>query len=1091
MLEWLKRRTTEKSTSPALSLGYTDSCLNWVLGAQGANAKHVSPAAFPILEQLESDGLVSSQAGGFSADWSDLYSILGHAEYQQVAADLQIPPIRKLAPSLGSVGTLTDADFGISIIGWTDERGIAVDATQHAGPVLRISGSNYLIPESSWHVFKRVTDFWTRAKNDRNENANRRAWGKIRIAAKAAGAQLDGFLYRSVVLTPEKLQLELSRVDFSGTKVVQVIPTFAGCPQDWLVQFDRYSSVPDRFDFSTPDGIVQVLLTPAVKAVLEQIKRMPGRRVAGSRAEAFVANPFAALGEDAVATIDPEQFEQARIAAGLVFDRFTAHIERDAMGNPIKIGLLIESPNPKTRSILNSSVVYFSDDEELEKFIDSTDARLKKDYQISAWRDYEFELLGNARLELETLSKALESRRKGFVQITVADVYDLSRYSSRVMGIGMTQPFFSPYIAKRDSSLGWFPENLVPMIKWQAQDSDQATVLPLTAELEKLIIGKTADAIKNGQTAIEVPGLPTPISIAEAKNLLETFSAARPQLQNDIATEEIAGNKRTRPQSLLIKANIEKIDYAEIQRELLSTYEKKPTLPAALRADVTLKEHQREGIAWLQNAFRLSPSSCRGVVLADDMGLGKTLQLLTFIAWAFEEDPDLAPVLIVAPVSLLENWQDEIKRFFKVNTFDVATIYGEALKALRVAKSSIDKQLLEDGLVKFLRPGWIGDTRIVLTTYETLRELEYSFAAEQWSVMVCDEAQKIKNPNALVTRAAKKQNVRFKVACTGTPVENTLADLWCLFDFVQPGILGALNEFGQRYRRPIEAKSDEQKMRVEELRGLISAQILRRTKAEVAKDLPSKIIVQDCSNIAISALQDTLYSEVLSSYQRPAEPGDSVAPKSNHLGILQKLRMICTDPKTFTAEAAPFESLATYRKHAPKLDWLLHQLLQIKGKNEKAIVFCELRGVQRLLRHYINEVFEFSPDVINGDVATSATHEHSRQKRLKVFQEKPGFGVIILSPIAVGFGVNIQAANHVIHFTRMWNPAKEDQATDRAYRIGQTKDVYVYCPLVAAANFNTFDITLHKLLENKRELATDMLNGANDIGVDEFFECLG
>lgn len=169
------------------------------------------------------------------------------------------------------------------------------------------------------------------------------------------------------------------------------------------------------------------------------------------------------------------------------------------------------------------------------------------------------------------------------------------------------------------------------------------------------------------------------------------------------------------------------------------------------------------------------------------------------------------------------------------------TAYGDSLAEFRVPRGQIDQRLqTEDGLVKFLKPNWIGDAKVVLTTYETLRDLEFSFAAQKWSLMVCDEAQRIKNPAAMVTRAAKKQNVAFRIACTGTPVENTLADMWCLFDYVQPGLLGALNDFGERYRKPIEAKTDEEKSRVEELRARISPQILRRLKTEVDTGLPRK-----------------------------------------------------------------------------------------------------------------------------------------------------------------------------------------------------------------------------------------------------------
>ena len=168
------------------------------------------------------------------------------------------------------------------------------------------------------------------------------------------------------------------------------------------------------------------------------------------------------------------------------------------------------------------------------------------------------------------------------------------------------------------------------------------------------------------------------------------------------------------------------------------------------------------------------------------------------------------------------------------------------------------------------------------------------------------------------------------------------------------------------------------------------------------------------------------------------------------------------------------------------MDWLLTQLKEIQAKGEKVIIFCEFRNIQRLLQHYIAEVFLYESDIINGDTSASAQNANSRQKRIKAFQAKPGFGVIILSPVAVGFGVNIQGANHVVHYTRTWNPAKEDQASDRAWRIGQTKDVYVYYPVVSAEDFTTFDVKLDHLLERKRSLAGDMLNGSPDISPADF-----
>ena len=180
-------------------------------------------------------------------------------------------------------------------------------------------------------------------------------------------------------------------------------------------------------------------------------------------------------------------------------------------------------------------------------------------------------------------------------------------------------------------------------------------------------------------------------------------------------------------------------------------------------------------------------------------------------------------------------------------------------------QKAIEEELRNAGVARLLIRGWLGNAKIVLTTYETLRDFEFSLARQKWSVMVCDEAQKIKTPNAMVSRSAKKQNARFKIACTGTPVENTLTDLWCLFDYIQPGLLGALTDFGDRYRRPIEAETDDEKARVEELRALIEPQKLRRTKAEVAKDLPQKIVDSSCRALPISDRQRALYGHAVHS----------------------------------------------------------------------------------------------------------------------------------------------------------------------------------------------------------------------------------
>lgn len=274
---------------------------------------------------------------------------------------------------------------------------------------------------------------------------------------------------------------------------------------------------------------------------------------------------------------------------------------------------------------------------------------------------------------------------------------------------------------------------------------------------------------------------------------------------------------------------------------------------------------------------------------------------------------------------------------------------------------------------------------------------------------------------------------------------------------------------------------------LDKLRALIEPQTLRRTKQDVAKDLPAKIEDQACRSLPMHVLQRDLYLSEISKYNQQKKMQEQLEQReSGMLGLLHKLKLVCAHP--FSVRPDP-----RLKEQSPKLNWLMTQLDAIKqaGRGDKVILFTELRDIQRELQHAIEGRFGFKPIIINGDTSTSSKSAQSRQRLIDRFQEEQGFSIIILSTVAVGFGVNVQAANHVIHFTRCWNPAKEDQATDRAYRIGQEKDVYVYYPTIRDASMPTFESTLDDLLDKRRALARDMLHGASDIKAAEFGEVLG
>jgi superfamily II DNA or RNA helicase len=1054
----------------------------------GAGTPLSDPLLSAYLAQLRDDSYAVESGDDLFISWSSLYEALQGPGYSELPQAFGLPPWTRTRPVLQSSNSLTDLNFSIAIAGWQSDSGSILECGS-VGPVLGDGESAQLMMPAHWYLFSEVISFARRSSEQRNDLAQRQAWGKIRKLAVAAEAKVDDFLHRSVVLTPERLEIGLHKsAHIAGDSVVEIEPLFAGAPSDWLERFDAAPEVRDRYDIVTAEGIVQVLITPKVKTVLQEIKRLPLRRVAGSRAQAFILNPFSALGEDARYVIDETQFENARDEAGLQYERFLPIVERDASSYPVQVGLLIETAS--SAGPASSQTVWLTN-KELADFTVRLANALTRGFQLLGWQGYDLEMQGDTPRHLDELRAALQERSRPPTLVTYAQVHDLSAYSSRIEAIGVETPYYSPYIAKKKDEDGWFPENVVPVIAYVPEGDTEPVAVPASKDALERLHAAVQEARAAGKSSVEVPWLPKPIAIDEAEHISRTFHEVLTEInerrfdpeQSPAARKETLGPRK----SLILRANIQALDYEEPRREALLAKPSIPEYPTWLRPECSLLPHQAEGLAWLQHLYKLqSVHQVRGAVLADDMGLGKTFQLLALMAWLLERNPEIAPMLVVAPVSLLENWKEEADKFLLPGSLPILTAYGNALAPLRVPREAVDARLQsEDGLVRFLKPKWVGTAKVVLTTYETLRDLEFSFAAERWSLMVCDEAQRIKSPAAMVTRAAKKQNVGFRIACTGTPVENTLADLWCLFDFVQPGLLGALNDFGQRYRKPIEAKNDEERARVEELRIRISPQILRRTKSEVAKTLPQKVIVDACRKLPLSITQRNLYAKAIEDFKRRSDP-DVRSPFKNHLGLLQYLRLVCTDPRRHGLTVFKPEPLDQYREKAPKLDWLLDQLEQIKAKGEKVIVFCEFRNIQRLLQHYIDSVFQFRPDIINGETSASSAHDASRQKRIKAFQKAPGFGVIILSPLAVGFGVNIQGANHVVHYTRTWNPAKEDQATDRAYRIGQTKDVFVYYPVVCSEDFLTFDVKLDQLLTKKRELASDMLNGSGDLAPGDF-----
>ncbi|MGC2853837.1 DEAD/DEAH box helicase [Novispirillum sp. DQ9] len=1029
------------------------------------------------LSQLEQDGIVPTMDEDCILGWPDFYRLRDVPEHAEALAHLDLPEISTLTPVLTSQGSLADPDFIIGL-SWHDEAGRVVQV-ERVGGVLFWSGVARLLPAAAWHLAESIREFARRSGEQRRDRiAQEAAWGRIRKLAQEAGASIDSFLARTVVVTPDRLDISLRQNWQGDTQVVEVIPGISDVPQEkWLNAFDGHARVQDHYVMATEDGgVVRVIPSPAVRKILGEIKRMPGRRIAGQRAKSFLRNPYATLGPDIAEALSPETFEKARRDAGIIFESFSLEAEReDGRIRSVRVWVL-----PEDEGTRDPGRIDLADKHQVKHLRDLLAKAAKAEEPCVTWRGRDLDLRGEAAEQIAMLTLWLaEDWASDQPSLSYEEVFDLGRYGDRVSGIGMEPPVHAPYLPQASGEAGWMPDTLAPVVTWMPPEATEPLRIAVTREtFEEMREGlRVAEA--TAAPSVQVSGWPAPIAVENARELVAALEPAFavPSPATAERTSRPAGEPKPEKKTLILKGNLEGVDYAEARAAHLRwSPDRQPVLPSLLRPEIELKPHQKQGVAWLQHLWEHMPN-VRGCIFADDMGLGKTLQMLTFIAWYLETAQKPLPVLVVAPVSLLENWGNEIRKFFRPG-LRVLTLYGRSLKDVRLPDDAVDERLRNEGLLKFLRPDWLGDAQVVLTTYETLRDQEFSLSAQRWSIMVCDEAQKIKTPTSLVTRAAKKQNAQFRIACTGTPVENRLADIWCLFDFVQPGLLGPLATFCRTYSRPIEARSEEQKAALDHLTTLIEPQVMRRMKEDVA-DLPPKEVDPGCRALPISPRQTAMYTQALERYRsKLAENGGKGTMVV--LGMLHTLRSICAHPLTVDEMTAPLV-VDEVSRHSPKMKWLMEHLKAIRQKDEKVIIFTEFRDIQRALQRYIGEVFGLPVTVINGDTAAQGADGQTRQSRIDAFQASAGFNVIILSTTAVGFGVNVQAANHVIHFTRPWNPAKEDQATDRAYRIGQTRPVTVYYPTIVADDFTTFEAKLDLLLESKRALARDMLNGSEDI----------
>ncbi len=464
--------------------------------------------------------------------------------------------------------------------------------------------------------------------------------------------------------------------------------------------------------------------------------------------------------------------------------------------------------------------------------------------------------------------------------------------------------------------------------------------------------------------------------------------------------------------------------------------------PEAFRG--TLRPYQQRGLSWMAFMERFGFGAC----LADDMGLGKTVQLIALLQnerATLGPGERVDPTLLVVPMSVIGNWVKETERF--APELDVLVHHGpERLQG----QAFVEEASRHD---------------LVLTTYALINRDREMFEAVQWGRMVLDEAQFVKNPQAKQSQAVRSIPAPRRIALTGTPVENRLSELWSIMDFLNPGYLGPAGNFRRKFSVPIERHRDRTKM--EKLRGLVRPFILRRVKTDptVVADLPEKLESREWC--PLTSEQAALYESCVKRMLTEVEQSEGIHRRGLVLAALIKLKQICNHPAQMLKDQDPQAGRIIDPSRSGKCVRLLEMLEEVLSEGDQALVFTQFRQMGHMLSGMLRHELGREVLFLHG-----GTPQGQRQKMIEQFQEATGkHPILMLSLKAGGVGLNLTAANHVFHFDRWWNPAVENQATDRAYRIGQTRTVQVHKFVVRG----TLEERIDEMIESKTELAENII----------------
>ena len=491
----------------------------------------------------------------------------------------------------------------------------------------------------------------------------------------------------------------------------------------------------------------------------------------------------------------------------------------------------------------------------------------------------------------------------------------------------------------------------------------------------------------------------------------------------------------------LAVAGIETEGWIKDLMDRLSNTAKIATIKQPSQLHGQLRPYQLKGASWMAFLKQFGFGAC----LADDMGLGKTVTFISLLLHDREQGEAItAPSLLICPMSIVGNWQRELQRF---------------APSLSV--------MIHHGAERLSDEAFLGEARqhdIVITTYSlALRDQEH-LARIDWNYLIIDEAQNIKNDAAKQTKAIKGIKARYRVALTGTPVENRLSELWSIMDFLNPRYLGSGTEFRRSFATPIEKYHDAKQ--AETLKQLIQPFVLRRVKTDksIIKDLPDKLEMKVFCNLTQE--QASLYEAVVKEMMEKIEGSEGIERKGLVLSTLLKLKQVCNHPAQFMSDGSNLSG------RSGKLARLEEMLAEALAAGDKALIFTQFAEMGKLLRQYLQSTLDSEVLFLHG-----ATSKKQRDIMVQRFQEeRHGPSIFLLSIKAGGVGLNLTAANHVFHFDRWWNPAVENQATDRAFRIGQLKNVQVH----KFVCIGTVEEHIDQMIEEKKGLAESIVGSGEN-----------